>query len=178
MFARLLRGRSTPAMRAIVLLCYPCRCLCFELTQITRTTPLRWMTLHLSQIFFTDALTFIQFSVPGSQFSASPKPAAELSPSDHLYRYTILPRFRSYGESSTATLSPGKMRMKFLRIFPETCASTWCLFSSSTRNMALGRGSRTTAITSIASSLLIDSLGAVSYQSSAIRKELQAERQS
>jgi hypothetical protein len=42
--------------------------------------------------------------------------------------------------------------------------------------MALGRGSRTTAITSIASSLLIDSLGAVSYQSSAISQELQAER--
>src|SRR5579863_3145041 len=50
------------------------------------------------------------------------------------------------------------MRMKFLRIFPETCARTWCLFSNSTRNMAFGSGSRTTAITSIASSLLIDSL--------------------
>src|SRR5437879_1041286 len=47
------------------------------------------------------------------------------------------------------------MRMKFLRILPDTCASTWCLFSSSTRNIALGSGSRTTAITSIASSLLI-----------------------
>src|SRR5580700_325471 len=68
------------------------------------------------------------------------------------------PRFRSYGESSTATLSPGRMRMKFFRILPETCASTWCLFSSSTLNMALGSGSRTVAITSIASSLLIDSL--------------------
>src|SRR5882762_9114238 len=68
------------------------------------------------------------------------------------------PRFKSYGESSTATLSPGRMRMKFFRILPETCASTWCLFSNSTRNMALGRGSKTTAITSIASSLLIDSL--------------------
>src|SRR6478735_10987065 len=72
----------------------------------------------------------------------------------YLYLYTIRPRFRSYGESSTATLSPGRMRIKFLRILPETCASTWCLFSSSTLNMALGKGSRTVAITSIASSLL------------------------
>src|SRR5579872_1820752 len=50
------------------------------------------------------------------------------------------------------------MRMKFLRILPETCASTWCLFSNSTLNIALGSGSRTVAITSIASSLLIRSL--------------------
>src|SRR5712692_538093 len=42
--------------------------------------------------------------------------------------------------------------MKFLRILPETCARTWCLFSSSTRNIALGSGSITVAITSMASS--------------------------
>jgi len=30
---------------------YPWRCLCLGLMQITRTTPRRWMTLHLSQIF-------------------------------------------------------------------------------------------------------------------------------
>src|SRR5215469_180756 len=54
------------------------------------------------------------------------------------------------------------MRMKFLRILPETCARTWCLFSSSTLNMALGSGSITTAITSIASSLLIQLLKPVS----------------
>src|SRR5437899_768301 len=45
------------------------------------------------------------------------------------------------------------MRMKFLRILPETCARTWCLFSSSTRNIALGSGSITVAMTSMASSL-------------------------
>src|SRR5215471_12885795 len=63
------------------------------------------------------------------------------------------PRVKSYGESSTATLSPARMRIKFLRILPETCARTWCLFSSSTRNMALGNGSMTVAMTSMASSL-------------------------
>src|SRR2546426_1198696 len=47
--------------------------------------------------------------------------------------------------------------MKFFRIFPEMCARTLCLFSSSTRNIAFGSGSITVAITSIASSLLIDS---------------------
>ena len=43
--------------------------------------------------------------------------------------------------------------MKFFLIFPEMWASTTCLLSSSTRNMALGKGSSTVAITSIASSL-------------------------
>src|SRR5580698_613326 len=62
------------------------------------------------------------------------------------------PRVKSYGLSSTATRSPGRMRIKFFRMRPETCARTWCLFSSSTLNMALGNVSRTVAITSIASS--------------------------
>ncbi len=42
--------------------------------------------------------------------------------------------------------------MKFFRIRPETCANTWCLFSSSTLNIAFGSVSTTTAMTSIASS--------------------------
>src|SRR6185503_16855360 len=53
---------------------YPCLCLCLGLTQITRTTPLRWMTLHLSHIFFTDARTFM--TVPRYLFIAICDPAA------------------------------------------------------------------------------------------------------
>src|ERR1700675_1295680 len=123
------------------------------------------MTLHLSQIFFTEALTFINRSLVFRRWSLAfrkPRSLALLGMTKlgkyHLYRYTRRPRFTSWGESSTATLSPGRMRIKFLRILPETCASTWCLFSSSTLNIALGRGSITTAITSIASSLLMHSL--------------------
>src|SRR5262245_11978960 len=53
---RLLRGRSTPASRAIR---YPCLCLCRWFSQITRTTPRRRMTLHLSHTTLTEALTFM-----------------------------------------------------------------------------------------------------------------------
>src|SRR5579863_2392976 len=51
-----------------------------------------------------------------------------------------------------ATLSPARIRIKFLRILPETWAKTRCLFSNSTRNIALGNGSITVAMTSMASS--------------------------
>ena len=47
--------------------------------------------------------------------------------------------------------------MKFFLIFPEMCAKTRCLFSSSTLNIAFGSGSMTVAMTSIASSLAINS---------------------
>src|SRR5215211_5198513 len=81
----LLTGRSTPTTRAILVLspnnsfqflvfsfqctenrpAYPWRCLCLGLVQITRTTPLRWMTLQLSHIFLTEALTFISLHPSG-----------------------------------------------------------------------------------------------------------------
>jgi hypothetical protein len=54
------------------------------LVQITRTTPRRWITLHLSQIFFTDALTFIAFS----SFQPLWRPAAR--PQDVPYKLGAL----------------------------------------------------------------------------------------
>src|SRR5262245_5834352 len=45
--------------------------------------------------------------------------------------------------------------MKFIRILPDTWASTLWPLSSSTRNIALGSGSTTVPSTSIASSLVI-----------------------
>ena len=41
---------------------YPCLCLCLGFSQITAILPFLLIHLHLSQIFFTDDLTFIFFS--------------------------------------------------------------------------------------------------------------------
>ena len=41
---------------------YPCLCLCLRFSQITRKTPRRRITLHLLQMRFTEALTFIRTS--------------------------------------------------------------------------------------------------------------------
>src|SRR5690242_16533001 len=54
---RLLRGKSTPASRAM--LPYPCRCLWRGFVHCTRTTPARRITLQFLQITFTEARTFI-----------------------------------------------------------------------------------------------------------------------
>jgi hypothetical protein len=43
--------------------------LCFAFVQMTRTTPRRRTTLHLSQIFFTDALTFMMSTPSGLCFA-------------------------------------------------------------------------------------------------------------
>lgn len=80
-----------------------------------------------------------------------------LSPLDlgHLRaRKVMRPLVRSYGLSSTFTLSPTRTLIKFFRIFPEICASTTCsVLAISTRNMALGSFSVTTPSTSMTSSL-------------------------
>ncbi len=95
--------------------------------------PLRLMILHLSHILRTLERTF---TMP-----------------PYLARKVIRPRERSYGDNSTFTLSPGRIRMKFIRIFPEIWARIRCPFSNSTRKVALGSVSRTVPSTSIGSSL-------------------------
>src|SRR5262249_20200026 len=55
---RLLRGRSTPVMRAMWSP-YPCRCFCRGFEHSTRTTPWRRITLHFLQMGLTDARTFM-----------------------------------------------------------------------------------------------------------------------
>src|SRR5438067_4720857 len=62
---------STPAIRAIF--SYPCRCLCFGISQITRSTPCRLMILHFSQRFLIEARTLTSYpllSEPVSDASA------------------------------------------------------------------------------------------------------------
>ena len=114
---------------------------------MTRTTPSRRTILHFSQRFRTDACTFINL---------------------YLNRYVILPRVRSYGDSSTRTLSPGRIRIKFIRILPEAWASTRCPFANSTRNIALGKFSFTTPSTSIESFLAISCSATTSVDSGTV----------
>lgn len=64
------------------------------------TRPCRRITLHLSQIGFTLGLTFTAFFDPVLWLVWT-----------YLYRYTMRPRDRSYGDSSTTTRSSGRMRM-------------------------------------------------------------------
>src|SRR5699024_485401 len=115
MTIRLSLGISIPAIRAIRYFTskvYPCFCLCLGFSQMTITLPLRVIILHFSQIGFTDALTFIFLPPLRSELTL------------YLLRYVMRPFVKSYGDNSTVTLSPGKMRMKCIRMFPDTWANT------------------------------------------------------
>src|SRR3954447_16863466 len=61
-------------------------------------------------------------------------------------------RFRSYGETSTLTRSPGRMRMRKRRILPATWPRTSWPLSSCTRNIAFGSASTTSPSNSTFSS--------------------------
>src|SRR5438132_5910586 len=65
------------------------------------------------------------------------------------------PLLRSYGEIATVTTSPGRIRMKCLRILPEMWAMISWPFSSRTRNCVLASDCVTLPCTSMASSLAI-----------------------
>jgi len=62
---------------------------------------------------------------------------------------------RSYGESSTETLSPGTILMKCLRILPEMCARTLRWPGRSTRNIVPGKTCVTVPSVMICSSFAI-----------------------
>src|SRR5215208_6876221 len=68
-------------------------------------------------------------------------------------------RSRSYGDTSTRTRSPGRMRILNRRIFPATWPSTVWPLSSCTRNIAFGRASTTSPSNSTFSSLATLLLG-------------------
>lgn len=84
------------------------------------TLPLR-IILHLSHLGLTDARTLMRFSVAYRLTALFPSAPHRTG---YLNRYVILPRERSYGESSTRTRSPGRTRMKCIRILPDTWART------------------------------------------------------
>src|SRR5262245_40599719 len=137
-------GRSTPAMRAM-----------FSSLLLTLLVPRIAAADHPNHALATHDLAVLADLLHGRTDLHGSAP--------HLYRYTIRPRLRSYGESSTVTLSPGRILMKCIRILPEMWASTLWPFSSSTRNIAFGSGSTTVPSTwmpsSFATRLLAFSLG-------------------
>jgi hypothetical protein len=70
------------------------------------TRPCRRITLHLSQIGLTLGFTFTAVSI---LFCLLVSWAFRMF--GYLYRYTMRPRDRSYGDNSTTTRSSGRMRM-------------------------------------------------------------------
>lgn len=103
---------------------------------------------------FTEALTFMLCAFcRHSACGPYPKSATKGEVADHLNRYVIRPRVRSYGDNSTSTRSPGRILMKFIRIFPDARANTSWPFGSSTLNVVFGKASLTRPSTSIASFL-------------------------
>src|SRR5919106_1046344 len=125
MTTRLSRGMSTPAIRAMTLLPLPLLVLGDDAD-------------HHHHAGALDHLAALAAGLHGRR-------------NFHLILYVMRPRVRSYGLSSTRTVSPGRMRMKFWRSFPEMWASTSCPFSRRTLNIAFGRGRITSPSTSMAS---------------------------
>ncbi len=111
---------------------------------------LRVRTDHAHNIFAANNFTLVTNSFDGRFYFHS---LNSLTFNFHLHLYVIRPLERSYGESSTFTLSPGIIRIKCMRILPAKCAKTIWPLSSLTLNWALGNASSITPSTSIESSL-------------------------
>src|SRR5215469_10419303 len=128
-------GRSTPAMRAMLVL-VP-RSLAGPLALPLLVTRVRRAD-HPDDPLPADHLALVanllhrRTDLHGDTDSWSSGPSCrpllqKLVPAcwgGYFARYVMRPRVRSYGDSSSFTLSPGRMRMKCIRIFPEMCAST------------------------------------------------------
>ena len=85
---------------------------------MTRTTPWRRTILHLRQIFLTDANTFICLSDDDPSSRLQRRAAEALIPvfrlpvpDNHFALNVIRALDKSYGVSSTVTLSPGRILM-------------------------------------------------------------------
>src|SRR5947207_6376414 len=104
-------GRSMPAMRATGTL----------LLALTLLVPRVAAANHANDALATHDLAVLADLLPGRANLHVGSPSATARA--YLYRYTIRPRDRSYGDISTVTLSPGRSLMKCIRILPEVWAS-------------------------------------------------------
>lgn len=106
---------------------YPCLCLCLGFSQIIIMFPFLLMTLHFSQIGFTDDLTFmvnppfhekatfkyikVEKNVRVIVYHKDFSNTSSIFKIFYLSLQIILPFERSYGDNSSVTLSPGIILM-------------------------------------------------------------------
>ena len=135
---------------------------------MTITRRWRRITLHFSHIGLTLGRTFTSRPCLSAPAGLLPAPAC-LSPTSYcrgrpgrtparwpdrlLVAVGDPPPAQVVGRDLHLHLSPGRMRIRCILIFPELWASTLWPFSSSTRNIAFGSGSTTVPSSTIASSL-------------------------
>jgi len=131
-------------------------------TKLTLSLFVSWVgTNHPHNAFAPDYLTIFTYTFYGTSYFhfsnlLSYRQVTYIPVMPCQLRRTIRPLFRSYGDISTITVSPGKIRIKCIRIFPETCAKILWPFSSSTLNIAFGKASVTLACSFIVSFFTID----------------------
>src|SRR4051812_47518873 len=103
MSTRLSRGRSTPAIRAtstLLALALP-----LLVPRVVRAD-------HEHAAAAPDDLAPVAHPLHRRPYLHLLSPSrSSTGPTGYLYRYTMRPRVRSYGESSTSTRSPGRIRM-------------------------------------------------------------------